>query len=295
MAQSILCFGEVLWDTFNNDRKPGGAPMNVAMHLKQQGFDALIASSIGIDEPGNELADYLNRNGLDSPLLQRDTKLKTCIVTVKLDDNLQATYTIPSPVSWDNICLTDELKNYAQSASVIVFGSLACRHDKTRNTLVNLLQKTPALKVFDINLRAPHYTISAIKELSLHANVIKINDEELDILTTRQNGSFSIHEKMLSLSELLNCSKICVTRGDKGAIILYDNDFYEHPGYRVQVVDTVGAGDAFLATFIAGLLKENPLNSVLSEACCIGAFVAANRGANPVYNLDAINKIKTTF
>ena len=292
MNQYVICFGEVLWDTIHNEKKPGGAPMNVAMHLKQQGFEAYIASKIGTDPAGIELEHYLKSNQIYSPLVQHDAGLPTCIVTVKLDNQQQATYTIPSPVSWDNINLTDDLLQYSQKAAVLVFGSLACRHDRTRFTLIHILQNCPALKVFDINLRPPHYTIVHIKELATLADIIKLNDEELDVLTSQQSNQFGLRDKILYLSELLNCDKICVTRGDKGAIILYENNFYEHNGYKVNVVDTVGSGDAFLATFIASLLKEIPIGKALSEACCIGAFVASNRGANPEYNLEAINEIR---
>lgn len=294
MPESILCFGEVLWDTFKNEKKPGGAPMNVAMHLTQQGLEALIATSIGRDEPGENLVKFLKENNIYSTLIQHDDKLETCIVTVKLDEQNQATYTIPSPVSWDNICNTDELVTAANNASVIVFGSLACRHDKTKNTLIYLLQNSKALKVFDINLRAPHYTIATIKELAILADVIKVNDEELDILTSSHSEVFSLQDKILHLADILKATKICVTRGDKGAIILYDNNFYEHAGYVIDVVDTVGSGDAFLATFIGSLLKNLPIGKALDDACCMGAFVASNRGANPIYNLNEINKIRSS-
>ena len=292
MAESILCFGEILWDTIKDEMKPGGAPMNVAMHMKQQGLNVLIATSVGTDKAGDDLLEYLKENELYSPLIQQDAQFETCIVTVKLDKNFQATYTIPSPVSWDNIRLTTELNEQARSASVLVFGSLACRLTKTKNTLIYLLQNTSAIKVFDINLRAPHYSIATIKELGVLADIIKLNDEELDILTSKQPSLFTLQDKILHLSDILNCDKICVTRGDKGAIAYYNNNFYEHGGYVVDVVDTVGSGDAFLATFIASILKKLPLKTALSDACCIGAFVASKRGANPIYDLNEINKIR---
>jgi fructokinase len=292
MTNSIVCFGEVLWDTFESGKKPGGAPMNVAMHLKQQGLNAMIATSVGIDTTGEDLIKFLKDSEIYSSIIQRDTELETCVVTVKLDEKQQATYTIPSPVSWDNICIVPELVLAADEASVIVFGSLACRHDKTKNTLIHLLQNSKALKVFDINLRAPHYSIATIKELAMLADIIKVNDEELDILTSSKNEVFSLQDKIIHLADIFACTKICVTRGDKGAIIFYDGDFYDHTGYVVNVVDTVGSGDAFLATFIGSLLKNLEIGKALDEACCMGAFVASNRGANPIYNLEAINKIR---
>ena len=128
MSNQVLCFGEILWDTFGDGKKPGGAPMNVAMHLKQQRADVEFASSIGQDASGDELAEFLKQNDLFSEnLIQRDEQYPTCEVTVELDANQQATYIIPQPVSWDNIQLTSLLTHTAVHASAIIYGSLACR------------------------------------------------------------------------------------------------------------------------------------------------------------------------
>jgi fructokinase len=127
MKNRVLCFGEVLWDAFGDEKKAGGAPMNVARHLVQQHVDVKFASRVGMDASGNELVDFLKNNGLYSPMIQRDNLLPTCEVTVELDDKNQATYIIPEPVSWDNIQLDNNLKEGAKEASIVVFGSLACR------------------------------------------------------------------------------------------------------------------------------------------------------------------------
>src|SRR5947209_15299106 len=118
--EKIICFGEILWDTFDDGKKPGGAPMNVAMHLAQQGADVAFASRVGEDSSGDELVEYLKQNGLFSDLIQRDDQLPTCEVTVELDANLQATYIIPEPVSWDNIQTDSALTGTTAQASAIV-------------------------------------------------------------------------------------------------------------------------------------------------------------------------------
>jgi fructokinase len=278
----VLCFGEILWDTFDDGKKPGGAPMNVAMHLMQQHVDVTFASRVGEDDPGDELVEYLKRNDLYSDLIQRDPALPTCEVTVELDANQQATYIIPEPVSWDNIQTEDILTQSAEDASAIVFGSLACREEATRNTLLNLLDETKALKIFDVNLRAPHYTLSTIETLAAKADIIKMNEEEAALLIG--GSTHDLRDQINEFRSKFHCNTICVTRGENGAIVWQDHEFYENPGCPVQVVDTVGAGDSFLATFIAGLLAGQPMQQVVDKACIVGAFVAGKRGANPPYD-----------
>ena len=287
MEEAVLCFGEVLWDTFLDDeKKPGGAPMNVAMHLKQQGIDSILASSIGTDEAGEELIQFLKTNNLYSGLIQRDSHLPTCIVTVVLDEDLQASYVIPSPVSWDNILPDNNLIKKSHKVSVIVFGSLACRNQKTKDTLI-LLLSGPALKVFDVNLRAPYYEVETINKLAGLADVIKMNEQELDLLTGIELMHLTQEEKMIFLADFFACTTICITRGENGAIVLHQNVIYEHHGFSVDVVDTVGAGDSFLATLIVGLLRQEEMESILKRANAIGAVVAS---ANPMHDQQLLKR-----
>ncbi|MBW4890258.1 carbohydrate kinase [Mucilaginibacter sp. HMF5004] len=288
MKKQVLCFGEVLWDTFGDEQKPGGAPMNVALHLVKQGINASLLSRIGNDKPGRELGQFLKTNNLYSDLLQVDEKLPTCKVAVQLDKQQQATYTIPKPVSWDNIQHNETLQARIKTISVIVFGSLACRTAASRNTLLNLFENK-MLKVFDVNLRHPHYEKSTIETLAAMADVIKMNEEEANLLIG--NYDEPLKDKITEFRKKYHSKTICVTRGENGAIVYHDDKFYEHPGFMVEVVDTVGAGDSFLATFIAGLLNKQPMDEVLEKACAIGAFVASQRGANPVYDQAKINEI----
>ena len=279
---NILCFGEILWDTFGDEKIAGGAPMNVARHLVQQRCDVLFATRIGADEAGKGLTEFLKTNRLYSDLVQTDDKLPTCEVTVQLDENGHATYMIPQPVSWDNIQTTDALTEAAAWSSAIVYGSLACREEITRDTLLNLLNETTALKAFDVNLRPPHYALSTIETLLAGADIIKMNEDEAILLTGGNTGN--LKENMIEFQKKYHPKTICVTRGDNGAMAWHDYKFYEHPGFKVSVVDTVGAGDAFLATFINGVLNKWPMPQILEQACKIGAFVAGKRGANPAYH-----------
>lgn len=284
----VLCFGEILWDTFADGKKPGGAPMNVAMHLAQQGIDVKLASSVGEDPAGDELVEFLKRSNLFSELMQREEQLPTCEVTVELDANQQATYIIPQPVSWDAIRTESLLTHAAVHAPAIIFGSLACREETTRDALLNLLDETTALKVFDVNLRPPHYTLSTIETLTARADVVKMNEEEAKLLIGGSNRD--LREQIIEFRSKYHSRTICVTRGENGAIVWHDHEFYDSPGCPATGGDSVGAGDSFLATFVAGLLKKEPMQQLVDKSCAVGAFVASKRGANPPYD-DKIKKL----
>lgn len=289
MKNQVLSFGEVLWDAFGDGKKAGGAPMNVARHLVQQGVNVTFASSVGMDNSGDALIEFLKSNGLYSDLIQQSDEFPTCEVTVKLDENNQATYIIPEPVSWDNIETTEVLNTAAKKALAIVFGSLACRLKTTRETLLNLLDETPALKIFDVNLRPPHFTLSTIETLVARADVVKMNEEEANLLIGGSNNS--IRDQIAEFRSKYHNQTICVTRGENGAIVWHDHKFYESPGCPVKVGDSVGAGDAFLATFVTGLLASHPMQIVVDKACSVGAFVASQRGANPIYPPELLSSL----
>lgn len=263
--------------------------MNVARHLEQQGVSVAFASSVGMDSSGDKLIEFLKSNGLYSNLIQQEDEYPTCEVTVQLDENNQATYIIPEPVSWDCIETTDALTEAAKNSAVIVFGSLACRTAKTRETLLNLLDETDALKVFDVNLRPPHYTLSTIETLVARANVVKMNEEEAALLIG--GSSRSLKDQINEFRSKYHSQTICVTRGEHGAIVWHDHEFYESPGCPVKVADSVGAGDSFLATFIAGIMANHPMQRVIDKACSVGAYVASQRGANPVYPPELLHSL----
>src|ERR1700749_3150461 len=264
--KNVLCFGEILWDTFDDGKKAGGAPMNVAMHLKQQRVAVSFASRVGNDPSGDELVDFLKKGSLFSELVQRDETFPTCEDTVELDKNQPATYIIPKPVSWDNIQPDPALTQAAGKASAIIYGSLACRDKTTRDTLLNLLDATNAIKIFDVNLRAPHYTLSTIETLTARADVVKMNEDEAKLLIGGSNDD--LREQINEFRSKYHSKTICVTRGENGAIVWHDQEFYDSPGCPAAPGgDSVGAGDSFLATFVAGLLADQPMQTVIDNSC----------------------------
>ncbi|MDO6818421.1 carbohydrate kinase [Zobellia sp. 1_MG-2023] len=279
--KNIVCFGEVLWDVFPTHKKIGGAPLNVASRLKSLENRVCLISKVGNDAAGSEIIDFLNKQGIDTQSIKVDHTLKTGDVKVSLDNQGSATYSIEFPRAWDYIELTPDTINITRTADAFIYGSLAARNHLSKNTLSALL-KLAKYKIFDVNLRAPHYTADTLSELMDAANFIKFNDDEiLEIAKALDFESESLEENIKFIAKYTNTESICVTRGGKGAI-LYRNDlFYYNNGYPIVVVDTVGAGDSFLASLINKLLKGTPPQNALDYACAIGAIVASHEGANP--------------
>lgn len=286
----IVCFGEVLWDVFPTHKKIGGAPLNVASRLKSLHNEVSIISSIGNDKEGNELLQFVKEKEINIENIQIDTKHKTGVVHVTLDKKGAATYDILFPRSWDFIEFNKELKTVVNTSDAFIFGSLVARNNPSKETLYTLL-KYANYKIFDVNLRVPHYTKELLIDLMNQADFIKFNDDELFEISAYLGSKYnSIEQNIHYISEKTNTKHICVTKGSHGAVLLYDNTLYYNSGYLVKVVDTVGAGDSFLATLIHFLLKKENPQKAIDVACAMGALVAQNEGANPIITQKEINK-----
>ena len=287
----ILCIGEILWDNLPSGAKPGGAPMNVALHLNRIGQKVSISSKVGNDEQGKKLLAFLEDSGLHTDLIQIDETLPTSEVLVHLDENSNATYEICEPVAWDNLVLTDSLINQAKTSGLIIYGTLASRNPETRKTILRLLEND-IVKLIDVNLRQPYDTREIVEELILKSDIVKLNDEELGVFGQWYNKHKYDEESLVRwFAEAYNSKMVIVTKGDKGALLYSDGEFYEHPGFKVDAVDTVGAGDAFLAGFIAALLEGKTNDKALEFACATGAFVASKAGATPEYDRIEIEQL----
>ena len=283
----ILCFGEILWDNLPSGAVAGGAPMNVALHLHQFGIEALVASSVGDDVSGEKLIDFLKDAGMDVRLVQKHSSLPTSQVLVKLDENNNATYEICEPVAWDDIKLEDELAKEASKSKAIVFGSLSLRNPETKETLLKLLENK-MIKIMDVNLRAPFIDEGTIRLLLSKSNIVKLNDDELIIITDWFGYAGTQQERMQQLYEALKLDVLITTRGSKGACLIAQGENCEHQGFKVKTVDTVGSGDAFLAGFLAAMFEGKKMQRAITEACAIGAYVATQAGATPKYSKDEI-------
>ena len=286
----IVCFGEVLWDVFPTHKTIGGAPLNVALRLKSFQNDISLISCLGDDTSGKELKLELEKFSI-SYYLQTDKEYKTSTVAISLDKNGSASYLIHKPCAWDNIQVNNELKSLVKNSDAFIFGSLVARSNTSRNTLITLLDISK-FSVFDVNLRSPHYQISSIQILMNAANFIKFNDDELkEISSSLGCLSASIEQTILFIANKTNTTSIAVTLGSKGAILFLEERFFYCKGYQVEVVDTVGSGDSFLATLIDALLKDEDPQLAIDKSCAVGALVAKNKGANPMISKVEIDAI----
>ncbi|TBW30004.1 carbohydrate kinase [Gramella sp. KN1008] len=283
MAKKIkaVCFGEILWDVFPDSERIGGAPLNVASRLSSLGVETEMISRVGTDEKGEELLSYLRSKKVETGNIAKDADHPTGMVKVSLSAGGSATYDITYPSAWDKIELTDAMVDSVRNADAFIFGSLVCRDEVSRNTLFNLIPKAK-FRVLDLNLRPPHYSKELLLELMQHAEFIKFNDDELFEIAGMMGSKYnSLEQNLLFIAVKSNAKSICVTKGGYGAVVLHDKKLYYNSGYRVKVKDTVGAGDSFLATLIAGLLQGDEPQTALDRACAMGALVAAREGANP--------------
>lgn len=285
----FVCFGEVLWDVFDTHKKIGGAPLNVANRLKSFHNDVAIITAVGNDElakPILKLIEDLKIN-LDAVSILND--YNTGEVNVTLNNKGSATYSIPQPKAWDKIPYTKASENLVKQADAFVFGSLITRDNVSKETLFKLLELSN-YKIFDVNLRAPFYQKEVLIDLMHKADFIKFNDEELYEISDFLGSKFNnLEQNIHFISEKTKTKHICVTKGEHGAVLLYNDCLFYNSGYRIKVKDTVGSGDSFLASLISKLRNGATPQDSINFACAVGALVAANEGANPVITAKEIN------
>ena len=278
----MLCVGEVLWDSLPEGLFLGGAPFNVACHLRAAGTPVSMVSRVGDDRLGDEVLRRAARYGVGVDLVQVDSTLPTGFVRVHVDEHGNGHYEICEPAAWDAIEATETLLARAARARAIVFGSLAQRHAVSRSTIERLWTvAADALMVFDVNLRPPYEDVGVVRRSLERAGVVKISSGELVRLSKWFGWKGSEPSLMRDLAETFGCGVVCVTRGSDGAALLHDGAFTEHPGFPAEVRDTVGAGDAFLAVLLAGLLAGHSDAELLQHANLMGAYVVTQFGALP--------------
>ena len=287
----VVSFGEVLWDKLPSEKVPGGAPLNFGYRLNSFEKSVSIISKVGDDALGKKLTEFLNKNGLDTEHLQISKIYKTGEVNVSIDKNGIADYDILNPVAWDDISLNSKNIDLTKNSSIFVFGSLICRNVTSRETLKKLLKIAP-FKLFDVNLRFPYYDLNLIKELMMCSDFIKFNHEEITEISLIYNKKKTSLENMIkTISEKTKTYDICVTMGEKGACYYTNNTFYFQDGFKINVSDTVGAGDSFLATLVEGILNKTKPQEILKKACAVAALVASKRGATTKVSFTEINNL----
>ncbi|WP_101690458.1 carbohydrate kinase family protein [Dysgonomonas massiliensis] len=280
----IVGIGEALWDLLPDGKKIGGAPANFAYHVSQFGFESQVVSAVGNDKLGEEILDNFKNKGLNTTIEKVD--YPTGVVQVELDDSGVPCYDIKENVAWDNIPTTQKLKDLALKTLAVSFGSLAQRNVISRNTINTFLDTMPnekgRYKIFDINLRQSFYAKEILDRSMKQCNILKINDEEL-VIVSRLFGysGVDLQDKCWKILEKYNLEILILTCGINGSYVFTPGNvsFVETP--KVDVVDTVGAGDSFTATFIAAILKGKTIMEAHQLAVNFSAYVCTQNGAMP--------------
>ena len=283
--QSVIGIGEALFDVLPEGKKLGGAPANFAYHVSQFGLESCAVSAMGDDELGRELEKELNDHHLNYQIDK--VAYPTGTVQVSLDANGIPCYDIKEGAAWDNIPYTPALEKLAKNCTAACFGSLAQRNEVSRNTIYHFLDNMPEgegiLKIFDINLRQGFYDKDIITESIKRCNILKINDEEL-ITVSRIFGypGIDLENKCWLLLGTYNLKMLILTCGVNGSYVFTPGEvsFIETP--KVEVADTVGAGDSFTGAFVASILKGKSVREAHELAVKVSAFVCTQNGAMPV-------------
>lgn len=284
MNNIIVGMGEALWDVLPEGKKIGGAPANFAYHVSQFGFDSRVVSAVGNDELGDEILNVFEQKKLRHQLER--VNYPTGTVQVTLDDEGVPCYEIKEGVAWDNIPFTDDLKRLALNTRAVCFGSLAQRSETSRATINRFLDTMPdlegGLKIFDINLRQSFYNKEVLRESFRRCNVLKINDEEL-VIISRMFGypGIDLQDKCWILLAKYNLKMLILTCGTNGSYVFTPGvvSYQETP--KVPVADTVGAGDSFTAAFCAAILKGKSIPEAHKLAVEVSAYVCTQSGAMP--------------
>ena len=294
MSNYVVGIGEALFDCLPEGRKLGGAPANFAYHVSQFGLEGCAISAIGDDELGEEIVEKFEAVSLNHilPVVEQPTGT----VKVTLDSKGVPQYDICLGVAWDNIPLTDEMLDVARNARAICFGSLAQRSEVSRKTIHAFLDAAPktALRVFDINLRQHWYTADIVAESLNRANILKINDEELDVVAAMLLGVGSEPGRLIAedaektrlvcrdLIAKYDLKMLILTCGAIGSYVFTETNESYVATPKVKVADTVGAGDSFTATFVAQILLGRTIPEAHQKAVQVSAFVCTQNGAMPV-------------
>ncbi|MDE6586895.1 MAG: carbohydrate kinase [Paramuribaculum sp.] len=285
MNNYVVGMGEALWDVLPEGKKIGGAPANFAYHVSQFGLSSCVVSAVGDDALGKEIVENFTSKGLNQ--LIAEVPYPTGTVQVEIDQAGVPQYEIKENVAWDNIPYTAHLESLAEKTRAVCFGSLAQRNVVSRNTINRFLDAMPqnddSLVVFDVNLRQGFYNKDILCNSMKRCNILKINDEEL-VTVSRMFGypGIDLQDKCWILLGKYNLKMLILTCGINGSYVFTPGNVSFQPTPKVEVADTVGAGDSFTAAFISSVLKGKPVAEAHSLAVRTSAFVCTRKGAMPI-------------
>lgn len=289
MNDIVVGMGEALWDVLPEGKKIGGAPANFAYHVSQFGLPSCVVSAVGNDALGKEIVENFTSKGLNQ--LIAEVPYPTGTVQVEIDQAGVPQYEIKENVAWDNIPYTAHLEAIAEKTKAVCFGSLAQRNVVSRNTINRFLDAMPqtedSLVVFDVNLRQGFYNKEILCNSMKRCNILKINDEEL-VTVSRMFGypGIDLQDKCWILLGKYNLKMLILTCGINGSYVFTPGNVSFQPTPKVEVADTVGAGDSFTAAFISSILKGKSVQEAHSRAVQTSAYVCTKKGAMPILPSD---------
>ncbi len=296
----VVCFGEILWDIFPSGSRAGGAPFNVAYNLFKMGTNSKMLSRIGNDELGDRLLNQIKDWGISTDSIQVDTGKATGTVIADFDEHGEAVYDIVQDVAWDYIQLLPEHQELIQNSEAFVFGSLITRNEESRNTLLQLLEYSK-FRVFDVNFRPPFIDFEFIKKLLHKADLVKMNKAELRTILEHLGEDYIDEDTGIHyLQNYFTLNEIVLTKGSKGARYFVGDHVYNFPAVHIEIEDTVGSGDSFLAGFLSKRIQGRSPEEIMKRATSLGAFITSKSGACPDYTYEdfkafrEINSCKTS-
>ncbi|TXI96615.1 MAG: carbohydrate kinase [Chryseobacterium cucumeris] len=282
----VVCFGEVLWDIFPTGSRAGGAPFNVAYNLFKMGIDTKMLSRIGNDDLGHRLLNQIQDWGITTDFIQIDQEKATGTVIADFDEHGEAAYDIMQDIAWDYIQPLPEHKELIQNSEAFVFGSLITRSEASQNTLLELLEYSK-FKVFDVNFRPPFIDFEFIKKLLHKADLVKMNKAELKTILEYLGEEYIDEDTSIRhLQAYFNLNEIVLTKGSKGARYFVGNIAYDFPAVHIEIADTVGSGDSFLAGFLSKRIQRRSPEEIMKQATSLGAFITSKSGACPDYTYE---------
>ena len=293
-SKYVVGIGEALWDMLPEGKKIGGAPANFAYHISQFGLQSKVVSAVGNDELGDEIVNVFQEKGLHMQIER--VEYPTGTTQVEVDEKGIPCYHIKRNVAWDHIPFTPSLKQLAEKSCAVCFGSLAQRSEVSRHTILSFLDSMPdgegQYKIFDINLRQHFYSKEVLHHSLLRCNILKINDEELETLS--QMCGYTESDPQTRCRKLLteyNLKMLILTCGVHGSYVFTPDEvsFAETP--RVEVADTVGAGDSFTAAFVAAILKGKSIRDAHRLAVSVSAYICTQNGAMPLLPPELLNRV----
>jgi fructokinase len=293
----VIGLGELLWDMFPEGKQLGGAPANFAYMTSLLGDEGIVASRVGGDALGRAAGRRLERLGLRASHLQLDRAYPTGTVKVSVDPSGQPTFEIAESVAWDFFEWSPEWRSLAERADAVCFGTLAQRCPQSRATIRQFLSavRPGVTRVFDVNLRQSFYNAETLSESAKMADVMKVNNDELPIVAKLLQIPFIYDEARAAhwLRDILGLKLVCITRGPKGSLLVSADEVSEHPGFRVHVADTVGAGDAFTAALVYHYLRHASVSTLNEAANRMGSWVASQIGATPPRDEFYLEKVRS--